>query len=120
MERIDRTGDIREYHAHVYYDADTRQQAADLRASVERRFPVQISPWSGAAGGPHLTAQYQITFTASQFSALVPFLMMNRTGLTLLVHPQSGRPRDDHTVHAMWMGKVLPAKADFPWAKDDN
>ena len=37
-------------------------------------------------------------------------MMMNRMGLTVLVHPQSGRPRDDHTVNAMWMGEVLPVK----------
>jgi len=40
----------------------------------------------------------------------VPFLMLNRMGLTVLVHPQSDRPRDDHTLHAVWMGEVLPVK----------
>jgi aromatic ring-cleaving dioxygenase len=41
---------------------------------------------------------------------LLPFLMLNRMGLTILLHPQSGRPRDDHTRNAVWMGEVLPVK----------
>ena len=42
----------------------------------------------------------------------MPFLMMNRMGLTVLLHPQSGRPRDDHTINAVWMGEVLPVKTE--------
>jgi DOPA 4,5-dioxygenase len=33
-------------------------------------------------------------------------------GLTVLLHPESGRPRDDHTLHAMWMGEVLKVKTE--------
>ena len=33
---------------------------------------------------------------------------LNRDGLTVLVHPNTGRDRDDHTLHATWMGAVLP------------
>jgi aromatic ring-cleaving dioxygenase len=42
----------------------------------------------------------------------VPFVMMNRMGLTVLLHPQSGRPRDDHTINAVWMGALLPLKTE--------
>ena len=38
--------------------------------------------------------------------------MLNRMGLAVLVHPQSGRPRDDHTLKAMWLGQVLPVKTE--------
>src|SRR5258708_20800118 len=105
MQQMDRTGAIREYHAHVYYDTHSRREATDLREMGEQQFTVKMSPWSDEPGGPHLSAQYQITFAHDQFSTLVPFLMMNRAGLTMLVHPLSGRPRDDHTLNAMWMGK---------------
>jgi aromatic ring-cleaving dioxygenase len=33
-------------------------------------------------------------------------------GLTVLLHPESGRPRDDHTINAAWMGAVMPVKTD--------
>ena len=33
-------------------------------------------------------------------------------GLTVLVHPETGWPRADHLVHALWLGAVLPLKAE--------
>jgi aromatic ring-cleaving dioxygenase len=108
MGEVNETGAIREYHAHVYYDNVSRDRAADLRARIEARFTVEAHPWRDAPIGPHFSAQYQIVFNSDQFSTLVPFLMMNRMELTVLVHPQTGRPRDDHTLNAMWMGEVLP------------
>jgi DOPA 4,5-dioxygenase len=38
--------------------------------------------------------------------------MLNRMGLTVLVHPETGRPRDDHTRHAAWLGEVLALKTE--------
>jgi DOPA 4,5-dioxygenase len=51
---------------------------------------------------------YQIAFETALFPLLVPFLMLNRQGLTVLVHPETNRPRDDHLLHALWLGAVLP------------
>ena len=68
--------------------------------------------WHDEPVGPHVQAMYQIAFQPELFPTLVPFLMMNRMGLTVLLHPQSGRPRDDHTLNAMWMGEVLPVKTE--------
>ncbi len=55
---------------------------------------------------------YQIAVLPDLLPELVPFVMMNRMGLTVLLHPQSGRPRDDHTLNAIWMGEVLPVKTE--------
>jgi aromatic ring-cleaving dioxygenase len=33
--------------------------------------------------------------------------------LTVLVHPETDRPRDDHLLHAIWLGEKLPLKADI-------
>lgn len=99
---------ITDYHAHIYYDAASRDRAAQLRAMIEERFTVRMGHWHDVPVGPHPTAMYQIAFTPDQFPNLAPFLMMNRMGLTILLHPESGRPRDDHTLHAVWMGQVLP------------
>jgi aromatic ring-cleaving dioxygenase len=99
---------IADYHMHVYYDPESRPRAAQLREWVETRFPVRMGRWHDVPVGPHPTAMYQIHFAPDQFSTLVPFVMMNRMGLTVLLHPESGRPRDDHTLNATWMGEVLP------------
>jgi DOPA 4,5-dioxygenase len=55
---------------------------------------------------------YQIAFKPEEFPTITPFIMLNRMGLTVLLHPESGRPRDDHTLHAVWMGEVLTLKTD--------
>jgi aromatic ring-cleaving dioxygenase len=112
MAQAVETGAIHDYHAHVYYDALSRDRAARLRAWLEQRFTVRMGRWHDVPVGPHPTAMYQVAFAPDQFPTLVPFLMMNRGGLTVLVHPEAGRPRDDHTLHAMWMGEVLPLRTD--------
>jgi aromatic ring-cleaving dioxygenase len=104
---------ITDYHLHVYYDPKDRDRAAQLRAWVEERFAVRMGSWHDVPVGPHPTAMYQIQFMPDQFPTLVPFVMLNRQGLTVLLHPESGRPRDDHTLHATWMGEILPLKTDI-------
>ena len=105
---------ITEYHAHVYYEPATKPLAATLREWVETRFPAaRMGRWHDALVGPHVRSMYQIAFMPELFPALAPFLMLNRMGLTILLHPESGRPRDDHTKHAVWMGEVLAVKEDI-------
>ncbi len=99
---------INGYHAHIYYDALSRPRAAALREAVEQHFDIRMGRWHDVPVGPHPCAMYQIAFENDQFPTLAPFLMMNRMGLTILLHPESGRPRDDHTINAMWMGEILP------------
>jgi aromatic ring-cleaving dioxygenase len=101
---------IEDYHAHVYYNAASKDRAAILRQWVEERFTVRMGSWHDEPVGPHVQAMYQVAFTPELLPTLVPFLMLNRMGLTILLHPQSGRPRDDHTLNAVWMGEVLPVK----------
>ncbi len=107
------TARITEYHMHVYYDPEHREPAEQLRTWVEQRFPVRMGRWHDVPVGPHPTAMYQILFKSEVFPTLVPFVMLNRMGLTVLLHPESGRPRDDHTLNATWMGSVLPLNTDI-------
>ncbi len=106
---------IADYHAHIYYDPadpESRARAATLRGWVEARFPARMGRWHDVPVGPHPGAMYQIAFAPELFPALMPFLMLNRMGLTVLVHPETGRPRDDHTRHAAWLGEVLALKTE--------
>lgn len=102
---------ITDYHAHIYYDPADKARAEKLRGQVEARFTVRMGRWHDVPVGPHPTAMFQIAFAPDQFPTLVPFLMLNRQGLTILVHPETGRARDDHLLHAIWMGAVLPLDA---------
>jgi len=100
---------IQSWHAHVYFSPATRNQAAQLRDWVGERFPrARLGRWHEEKVGPHTQAMYQIAFENADYAALVPFLALNRQGLAVLVHPETGRERADHTEHALWMGAVLP------------
>ncbi len=105
--------DITSWHAHVYYDTATEQIAAWLREQVAGRFAVQMGRWHAVPVGPHPVAMYQIAFTTDLFPTLAPFLALNRRGLTILLHPNTDNPHDDHLEHALWMGAVLDLDASM-------
>jgi DOPA 4,5-dioxygenase len=108
-----RIAEIASYHAHIYYDAaKTKHEAEILRRQIGERFVVRVGNWHDELVGPHLKSMYQIAFAREVFPQLVPWLMLNHRGLSILVHPNTDRPRDDHLVHALWIGKQLPLKGD--------
>lgn len=104
---------IRGWHAHVYYDpAATRDVAARVRDGIAAAFPEAVlGRWHDVKVGPHPQAMFQVAFAPALWPALVPWLALNRGGLTVLVHPETGRQKADHLRHAMWMGEVLPLDA---------
>jgi aromatic ring-cleaving dioxygenase len=108
------TSAIADYHAHIYYDpATTRDRAARVRGWMEERFPAaRMGRWHDVPVGPHPRAMYQIAFPADLLPAILPWLMLNRLGLPVLLHPNTDNARDDHLVHAVWMGEILPLNAD--------
>ena len=105
---------ITEYHAHVYYDpATTRERAERLRTRVAADFPLaKLGRWHDELVGPHTQAMYQIAFPASLLAAFLPWLMLNRDGLNVLLHPETGDDYRDHSAHAAWLGASLPLRLD--------
>ena len=103
---------IPSYHAHVYYDDASRTTAAWLREALAERFEVRLGRWRDEPVGPHSEPMYQVAFDAAVFDAIVPWLMLNRRGLTVFVHPETGDDLADHRDHAAWMGRILPLKLE--------
>ena len=102
---------IHSYHAHIYYDPlRTRGAAEALRQRIAERFVVQLGHWHDVPVGPHSAGMYQVAFGTEVFATFVPWLMLNRNGLDVLVHPNTLAPRDDHLVHALWLGEKLALK----------
>ena len=102
-------GEITSYHAHIYYDlGEERARAERLRSLIGERFVARIGAWHDELVGPHLTGMYQVAFAVELFPRFVPWLMLNRDGLSVLVHPNTLWPKDDHLVHALWLGTPLP------------
>jgi DOPA 4,5-dioxygenase len=50
---------------------------------------------------------YQVAFAPDQFDKVVPWLMLHRGGLDILVHPNTGDALADHTDRALWLGEKL-------------
>ena len=81
---------VRGYHAHVYYDAATRELAARLRDELAARFAVRLGRWHDVPVGPHTAAMYQVAFEPEELARLLPWLMLNRGPLAVLLHPETG------------------------------
>jgi aromatic ring-cleaving dioxygenase len=98
---------VKSYHAHIYYDpTKTKDAAARVRAGLAA-FNVQLGSWHDEPVGPHLDAMYQALFAPAEFGKVVPWLMLNREGLSVLVHPSTGDGYGDHLVRSLWLGERL-------------
>ena len=94
------------YHAHVYFDAESEPAALALRDTVAHRFgDVVVGRVHRKPVGPHPHWSYQLAFAPERFGELVPFLMLNRGELDVLVHPRTGDEIRDHFDYAVWLGE---------------
>src|SRR5215469_3413260 len=98
---------IHDYHAHIYYDGRSKRLAGRLRSAIERQFKVVMGRWHDEAIGPHPRSMYQVKFGRGEFQKIVPWLMLNRGGLSILVHPNTGDAYEDHASNRLWLGKPL-------------
>jgi aromatic ring-cleaving dioxygenase len=103
----------RGYHAHVYYNADTKPAAAKLRETIIEKFAVEPGGLSDEPRGPHPISQFAVIFKSQEFQSIVPWLMLNRDGLDVLVHPLTESSYDDHSKNALWLGTPVPMKLDI-------
>lgn len=98
---------IKGYHAHVYFDEQSVEQARALRERVGREFDHAVGRFHEKNVGPHPRWSFQIAFEPDAFGVIVPWLALNRKGLTVLVHGLSGDDMYDHTELVMWLGESL-------------
>ena len=98
---------IPSFHAHIYYDDQTRHIAAEVREALGRNFDVVLGHWHDQPVGPHPQAMFQVAFMEDHFNGITQWLMLNRRGLTIFLHPETGSALADHSEHAIWMGRIL-------------
>jgi DOPA 4,5-dioxygenase len=95
------------YHAHVYFDADTVEKATALCAAARDRFGVVMGQVHERPVGPHPMFSCQLAASIEQFGALLPWLALNRDGLIVFAHPETGDDLADHRDHGIWLGTGL-------------
>lgn len=99
------------YHAHVYYDpARTRTVAERVCAALGAAVPIEIDGFRDTPVGPHPIANVLVIFKPDQFAQVVPYLMLNRAGLDILVHPLTTDAVADHSDYAIWLGNPVALK----------
>jgi aromatic ring-cleaving dioxygenase len=99
---------IRSFHAHVYFDANSLVQARALCEAAAQRFDLDMGQVHEKLVGPHPDWSCQLAFTAERFGTVVPWLALNRNGLVVFVHPETGDDLADHRDHAIWLGDSRP------------
>ncbi len=104
--------EINGYHAHVYYNAETRPAAERPAEAVDNKFVVRFGGFRDGPVGPHPIANLQIIFATAEFQNVVPWLMLHREGLDVLVHPLTDNSVDDHSRYALWLGTPMPLRLE--------
>jgi aromatic ring-cleaving dioxygenase len=100
------------YHAHVYYGIETRPAAERLAAAIGDKFNVRFGGFFDGPVGPHPVANLQIIFPTDEFAKIVLWLMLNRDGLDILIHPLTDDSVDDHSIYAAWLGAPVALKLE--------
>ena len=95
---------IRNFHAHIYFDPEQAEQAKALGHAARDKFSVAEGHYHLRPVGPHPRGSCQLTIGKEQFTDVVSWLVLNRRGLTVFTHAQTGNALKDHTGHVIWLG----------------
>lgn len=106
MNRIDPT-EITGWHAHIYFDADTRDAAWALREIIDARWGniVQIGRFHERPVGPHPMWSYQLAIANADFADVFAWLTLNHGRFDVFVHPNTSDSLRDHRDSAVWIGR---------------
>jgi DOPA 4,5-dioxygenase len=104
---------IQDWHAHVYFDAATRDAAWALRERIEKTHDILMGRFHEKPVGPHPMFSYQVTVRNDQFTQVMSWLALNHGDLIVFVHPNTGHDLEDHRDRAIWIGKSVPLNLDM-------
>ena len=98
---------IDSWHAHIYFDATSKDRAWALREAAAERFKgkAEIGRFHERPVGPHPVWSNQIAFTPEHFAEILHWLTLNHEGLDIFIHPNTGDQLADHRDRALWLGK---------------
>jgi aromatic ring-cleaving dioxygenase len=96
--------EIRGFHAHIYYDPEQVDRARALAAAAQDRFAIAVGHFHLRPVGPHPRGSCQLTVPRELFGDVAQWLTLNRGGLTIFAHADTGNDLPDHTDHVIWFG----------------
>ncbi len=100
------------WHLHIYFPSAEIDKAHWLRARMAEKFRVAIYPVEDGAGGPHPLPNLEVQVSRDELPRILPWLVLNRQGLSVHVHPRSENLTGDHLDWALWLGAPVALIAD--------
>jgi aromatic ring-cleaving dioxygenase len=106
------TSAITGWHAHIYFDASSRDSAWQLRQIIETHFADELRRGSLTLGrfherpvGPHPQWSFQLGFGTESLTGMLSWLALNHGALDVFMHPNTGDALKDHRDSAVWIGR---------------
>ncbi|WP_338879219.1 DOPA 4,5-dioxygenase family protein [Achromobacter veterisilvae] len=101
------TTHVTSWHAHVYFDAGSRDAAFALRERIAARFDgqMELGRFHERPVGPHPQWSYQIAFEPGRFAEIATWLALHHGALDVFMHPNTGNSLRDHRDRAVWIGR---------------
>ena len=96
--------ELRDFHAHIYFDPPELDLAQAVAAEAQERFGVAVGRFHERPVGPHPRGSCQLSVPAERFGAFASWIVFNRRGLTIFAHAETGHDFTDHTAHVVWFG----------------
>lgn len=98
---------IHDWHAHVYFDASSRDAAWALREAATLEFAprVDIGRFHERPVGPHPMWSFQLRISPADFPQVAGWLALNHGRLDVFIHPNTGDDLRDHRDRALWIGQ---------------
>jgi DOPA 4,5-dioxygenase len=102
--------DLRNFHAHIYFDPHELGAAQALAREAKALFGVSVGHFHERPIGPHPRGSCQLTVSKERFGAFAGWAAIRREGLTIFAHAETGDDLADHTAHVIWFGPSEPLK----------
>ena len=96
-----------QYHAHIYFDAQSENTASSLRERIENELKMPVGRFHTKLVGPHTKWSFMVAFKQNQFDTFTRWLAENRHDLSILIHADTGDDYVDHTKHVSWLGSPI-------------
>ena len=98
---------IQSWHAHVYFDAASKDAALALRDDIATTLAgqVELGRFHERPVGPHPMWSFQVAFDPQEFAHVVGWLALNHGALDVFVHPNTDDELRDHRDCAIWLGR---------------
>lgn len=97
------------YHAHVYFRPGEEPLIEALHARAEGELAGMATVWPirYRPVGPHPLPMFEIEFADAHREPVLAWVTAHHGDRSVLLHPETGNDRVDHSEHARWLGERL-------------